>query len=550
VDCCLGLWFFYTGCSNNGLTNEAGLTLEFGDVPFDMVLFMDFHKCDRLGLSKKHKLIRFMTVTVRYIIALALVFTVAFLGSFKKPINNKKGSPPNVILILMDDMGYGDLECYGGFPYHTPSINSLAAGGMRFTNFYAAQGVCSASRSSFLTGCYPNRIGINGALSPYAQIALNPSEQTIASLLKAKGYKTGMIGKWHLGQKAPYLPLSYGFDEYFGLPYSHDYWPVDYDGKPADTSTQRGKWPQLHLIEGNNPGRAITNLDDAATLTTMYTERAVGFINKNKSHPFFLYLAHSMPHVPLAVSGKYKNKSGTGLYGDVMEEVDWSVSEIMKALKANGLTKNTIVIFTSDNGPWLTFGNHAGNSGGFREGKGTAWEGGVRVPFIVSWPEQVKGGAICNNMVASMDILPTLMDICGANQPQKKIDGVNFLPLLKEVPNSNPRDEFVYYYDRCSLKGIRKGQWVLTFPCVSQTYKRASAIGNDGWPGKYASDSVRSALYDLRTDPGETLDVKEKYPEIVQQLSQVADRYREEIGDDLTNHVGTEIRPAAKVSLK
>jgi arylsulfatase len=281
----------------------------------------------------------------------------------------------------------------------------------------------------------------------------------------------------------------------------------------------------------------------------MYTERAVSFINKNKNHPFFLYLAHSMPHVPLAVSSKYKNKSGAGLYGDVMEEIDWSVEQVMKALKENRLEKNTIVIFTSDNGPWLTFGNHAGNSGGFREGKGTAWEGGVRVPFIVSWPNEIKGGTICNNMVASMDILPTLMNICGAKQPQKKIDGVDFLPLVKQTPGANPRDEFVYYYDRCSLKGIRKGQWVLTFPCISQTYKKASAIGNDGWPGKYATDSVRLALYDLRTDPGETLDVKEKHPEIVKQLTDIADRYRDEIGDDLTHHVGKEIRPAAKVNL-
>jgi arylsulfatase len=257
-----------------------------------------------------------------------------------------------------------------------------------------------------------------------------------------------------------------------------------------------------------------------------------------------------MPHVPLAVSSKYKDKSGAGLYGDVMEEVDWSVAQIMNALKANGIANNTIVIFTSDNGPWLTFGNHAGNSGGFREGKGTAWEGGVRVPFIVNWPAEIKGGTICNNMMASMDILPTLMNICGAKQPQKKIDGVNVLPLLKGTTGANPRDEFVYYYDRCSLKGIRKGQWVLTFPCISQTYKKASAIGNDGWPGKYATDSVRLALYDLRTDPGETLDVKDKYPEKVKELTEIADRYRNEIGDDLTKHAGTEVRPAAKVNLK
>lgn len=454
---------------------------------------------------------------------------------------------PNIILILTDDMGYGDLECYGGFPYHTPNINKLANEGMRFTNFNVSQPVCSASRSSFLTGCYPNRIGISGALSPYAEIALNPEEETIAKILKEKGYKTGMVGKWHLGSTTAFLPLNYGFDEYLGLPYSHDYWPVDFDGKPADTNTTRGKWPVLKLIDGNERTKAINTLEDAAKLTTLYTERAVSFIKKNKKNPFFLYLAHNLPHVPLAVSDKFKNKSGAGLYGDVMEEMDWSVGEIMKTLETNGLKKNTIVIFTSDNGPWLTYGNHAGNTGGLREGKGSAWEGGVRVPFIISWPGQVSPGSICNNLAANMDLLPTIVNICKAKQPVKKIDGVDIMPLLKQVKDANPRDELVYYYDRNNLKCVRKGQWKLTFPCISQTYKKSSAIANDGWSGKYASDSVRLALYDLRTDPGETLDVKEQHPEIVQQLMTIADKYRKELGDDLTKKVGTEVRPAARV---
>lgn len=466
---------------------------------------------------------------------------------YAQNVSGKKS--PNVILIFMDDMGYGDLECYGGFPYHTPNINNLAKDGMRFTNFYVAQAVCSASRSALLTGCYPNRIGISGALSPSAQIALNPEEETIASLLKRKGYKTAMFGKWHLGQQVPYLPMNYGFDEFVGLPYSHDYWPVNYDGTPLDTSTQRGKWPVLRLIEGNNFTKPIRNLDDAATLTTLYTEKSVDFIKRNKNNPFFLYLAHSMPHVPLAVSAKFKGKSGAGLYGDVMEEIDWSIGEVMKALDANGLSKNTIIIFTSDNGPWLTYGNHGGNTGGLREGKGTAWDGGLKEPMIIRWPAQIKGGTVCNNLVASMDLLPTIVNICGAKQPVKKIDGVDVISLLKQQSGANPRDEFVYYYDRCSLKGIRKGQWKLVFPNISQTYKRTSAIGYDGWPGKYASDSVKLALYDLRSDPGETLDVKEKFPEIVQQLTAIADRYRNEIGDDLTKHPGTEIRPAAIVKV-
>ena len=468
-------------------------------------------------------------------------------SAVSQPVKQVPGKSPNVILILMDDMGYGDLECYGGGPYHTPAINRLANEGMRFTNFYVAQATCSASRSAFLTGCYPNRISISGALSPDAQTALNPEEETIAKLLKDKGYKTGMVGKWHLGQKPPFLPLSYGFEEFLGLPYSHDYWPVNYDGKPADSSSRKSKWPTLRLIEGNTAGVAINNLEDASTLTTRYTERAINFIRKNKSNPFFLYLAHPMPHVPLAVSDKFKNKSGEGLFGDVMMEIDWSVNEIMKTLDEQGLTKNTMVIFTSDNGPWLTYGNHAGNTAGLREGKGSAWDGGVKVPCIIRWPGNIAPGAVCNNIVASMDLLPTLVNICGANMPVKKIDGVNITPLLKGEKGANPRDEFAYYYDRCNLKGIRKGNWKLVIPCVSQTYKKPGAVGFDGWPGNYSQDSVKLALYDLRTDPGETYDLKDKYPEVVKQLSAIADRYRNEIGDDLTKTEGKEIRPAARV---
>jgi arylsulfatase A-like enzyme len=462
----------------------------------------------------------------------------------------KQTNAPNIVLILMDDLGYGDLECYGGAPYKMPNITKLAAEGMRFTNYYAAQATCSASRASLLTGCYPNRIGISGALSPSSEIALNPEEETIASILKNKGYQTAMYGKWHLGQKAPFLPTSYGFNEFLGLPYSHDYWPVNYDGKPLDTTTVRGRWPVLRLIEGITPGKSLDNLDDISQLTTLYTQKAVSFINKNKSNPFFLYLAQPMPHVPLAVSNKFKGKSTEGLFGDVMEEIDWAVGEIVKALEANGLSKNTVLIFTSDNGPWLTYGNHAGNSGGLREGKGTAWDGGVKVPMIIKWPSQIKAASVCNNLMASMDILPTIASICNAKLPAKKIDGINIVSLLKNVSGVNPRDEFAYYYDRCSLKGIRKGQWKLVLPNNSQTYKKITAIKNDGWPGTYASENVKLALYNLRTDPGETLDVQDMFPEKVKALTQIADRYRKEIGDDLTKQIGSEIRPAARVNIK
>jgi arylsulfatase A-like enzyme len=281
-------------------------------------------------------------------------------------------------------------------------------------------------------------------------------------------------------------------------------------------------------------------------LTTLYTARAVKFINKNKKSPFFLYMAHSMPHVPIAASAKFKGKSGAGVFGDVIEEIDWSVGELMKALDANGLTNNTLVIFTSDNGPWLTYGNHAGNTGGLREGKGTAWDGGLKVPCIMRWPGHIQAGSICNKLSSTIDVLPTIANICNAKLPEKKIDGVNIIALLEGKIEANPRDEFVYYYDENSLKAIRKGSWKLVFPATSQTYNSA-AIGADGFPGTYATATVPLALYNLSTDPGEEIDLKEKHADIVQQLSSLADKYRRMLGDGLTKVAGNEVREPGRV---
>ena len=456
-------------------------------------------------------------------------------------------APPNIVLIFMDDLGYGDLEAYGGYPQQTPHLNALAASGMRFTNFYAAQAVCSASRAALLTGCYPNRLGISGALMPWSTTALNPEEETLATLAKKKGYQTGMIGKWHLGAKAPYLPTSYGFDSYFGLPYSNDMWPVGYDGKPiTDTADRKYKYPQLFLIEDNDPVIPIRTLEDQAQLTHLYTQRAVKFIEQHKEGPFLLYLAHSMPHVPIAVSDPYKNKTGAGLFADLMTEIDDSIGEVMAALTKNGLSQNTLVIFTSDNGPWLTFGNHAGSSGGLREGKGSAWEGGVRVPCIVSLPGVIPAGTIANQLATTMDILPTLAALIDAPLPVQKIDGVNILPLLQQVTDTSPRDHFVYYYDANSLKAIRQGKWKLVFPHTSQTYLNTQR-GNDGFPGVYKSMQVPLALYDLSTDPDELVDLAPSHPAIVASLTALADHYRLTLGDDLTKQTGTEKRPAAKI---
>ena len=497
-------------------------------------------------ITKYNTMNKFSKLIRSWLIMALILFTF---GGYRSadPIKSA-AKTPNVVIIFMDDMGYGDPECYGGGPYHTPNMNKLAAEGMRFTNFYDAQAVCSASRSALMTGCYPTRIGMSGALDHRSKIALNPEEETIAELLHAKGYRTSIIGKWHLGSREPYLPLQQGFDEFFGLPYSNDMWPVFYNGEPyTDTANYRSTYPQLPLYEGNNVVRRLKTLDDQGELTTLYTEHAVKFIKENKSKPFFLYLAHSMVHVPLGVSSKYKGKSGAGLFGDVMEEVDWSVGEVMKALKENGIADNTIVIFSSDNGPWLTFGSHAGNTGGLREGKGTAWDGGLKVPFIVKWPGKIPAGTISHTLTTTMDMLPTIADICQTKLPSKQIDGVNVKEVFFGKPGADPRDEFVYYYDRNNLKAILKGNWKLVFPCTSQTYNKPGAIGKDGFPGKYSTDTVRLALYDLSTDPGEERDRKDEFPDIVKRLTLIADKYRKSLGDGLTEQIGNEVRPAAKL---
>ncbi|MGX5817841.1 sulfatase family protein [Chitinophaga lutea] len=478
--------------------------------------------------------------------ALVLAGAAVAVYSFIPP--KPKAQRPNVVLIFMDDMGYGDPVCYGGGPYQTPNLDRLAAGGIRFTNFYAAQAVCSASRAGLLTGCYPNRIGINGALWPTAPTALSNDEETIAELLKAQGYRTGMVGKWHLGSKPPFLPLQNGFEEYLGLPYSNDMWPVHYDGKPiTDTArNKRGHYPPLPLIDGNKTVRIIKTLEDQSELTGMYTQRACDFIRKHKQDPFFLYLAHSMPHVPIAVGKQFQGKSGQGLFGDLMEELDASIGEVMKTLKDNGLDKNTIVIFTSDNGPWRNYGNHAGNTAGLREGKGTSYEGGQRVPCLVQWPGQIPAGIVCNNVASTIDILPTLASVTGAKLPQKKIDGVSILPLLRQEKGANPREYFVYYYGRNNLEAVRKGRYKLVFPHKGRTYVQ-NMPGYDGFPGPQPDVPQPMALFDLSSDPGETVNVAEHFPEVVKDLEALADRYRADLGDDLRQQQGSGRREPGRV---
>ena len=316
-------------------------------------------------------------------IAVTFAFAIGIMSNYHAYCSDP-ASRPNVIIIFTDDQGYGDVGCYGAKGFTTPNLDRMAREGIRFTDFYVAQPVCSSSRTALLTGCYPNRVGIVGALNPKDRHGIHDDEMTLGQLCKSKGYATAVFGKWHLGHHLQFLPPRHGFDEYLGLPYSNDMWPQH--------PTEGKKFPELPLIEGS---QTIEINPDQTRLTTLYTERAVSFIDKHAGAPFLLYLAHNMPHVPLYVSDKFKGKSERGPYGDVIEEIDWSVGQVLESLKRNKIDENTLVMFTCDNGPWLTYGNHGGTAGPLREGKGTTFDGGVRVPFIARWPGKIPAGSTC-----------------------------------------------------------------------------------------------------------------------------------------------------------
>ncbi|MDU1906313.1 MAG: sulfatase [Dysgonomonas sp.] len=446
------------------------------------------------------------------------------------PVLSYGAELPNIVLINLDDVGYGDFSFNGAYGYTTPNIDQMAAEGMRFSHFLVGQPISGASRAGLMTGCYPNRIGFSGAPGPNSPYGIHPDEMTMGELLKQKGYSTAIYGKWHLGDAKPFLPLQNGFDEYYGLPYSNDMWPYH---------PQQGEifnFPDLPTIDGN---KIIGYNTDQTRFTTDYTDRSVDFIKKNKNKPFFIYLAHSMPHVPLAVSDKFKGKSELGLYGDVMMEIDWSVGQIIKTLRELGLEENTLVILTSDNGPWANYGNHAGSAGGLREAKATTFDGGNRVPCVMYWKGKIDAGTTCNKLASNIDLFPTLAEITNAPLPKKKIDGVSLVPLMKNEKEANPRESFVYYFRQNDLEAVTDGMFKLVFPHQYVTYG-AYVPGNDGQPGKLINEDVQKCeLYDLRRDPGERYDVFSQYPEVAIKLMKVADEMREDLGDNLTRKKGT-----------
>ena len=466
---------------------------------------------------------------MRYI--LITIYLIIIMGC------EKQSDLPNIIIIFTDDQGYGDVGCYGAEGFVTPNIDSMAKEGILFTDFYVSQAVCSASRASLMTGSYAERVGVQGALSPWNVTGLDPNRETIAKLLKRYGYTNAIFGKWHLGHKEKYLPLQNGFDEYAGLICSNDMWPVDYDGNPL-IGEKRSYYPPMAFWRGNEPSEKIESLKDQGKLTTKITELAVDFISRNKNHPFFLYVPHPMPHQPIAVSEKFEGKSELGLYGDVIMEIDWSVGQILEALKINEIDKNTLVIYASDNGPWLNYGEWGGSAGPLREGKGTMWEGGARVPCIMRWPKTINSGRINNKIAATIDIYPTIADIVGHKEFKNKIDGVSLMPILEGLPEAEPRNELYYYYGK-ELIAVRKGKWKLVFPHTYRSYENVEP-GKDLHPGPYGRGRAGLELYDLAKDIGERVDLAQIYPDVVMDLEILGEKARSILGDKLTDRIGVE----------
>lgn len=441
---------------------------------------------------------------------------------------------PNFVVIYCDDLGYADIGPFGAKGYATPHLDHMAKEGMRLTSFEVAAAVCSASRAALLTGCYPQRVGILGALGPAAKHGIHDDEVLLPEILKARGYTTAIFGKWHLGHHPQFLPTRHGFDRYFGLPYSNDMWPLHPTNKT---------FPPLPLIDGE---KTIEHNPDQTQLTTWYTERAVKFIADNCEQPFFLYVPHNMPHVPLFVSEKFRGKTERGLFGDVIAEIDWSVGQILDALKSHGVDDKTLVLFTSDNGPWLSYGNHCGSAGSLREGKGTVWEGGHRVPCLVRWPGKVPAASACGELCGTIDVLPTLAKLAGGEAPHDRaIDGRDIWPLLSgDKSAKSPHEAFYHYWDN-GLEAIRSGQWKLHFPHEYRSL--AGEPGKEGQPGPYKPVNTELALFDLDTDVGETTNVAEQHPEVVAKLKVLAEQAREDLGDSLTKRVGKNRRPAGKL---
>jgi arylsulfatase A-like enzyme len=441
--------------------------------------------------------------------------------------------PPNVVLILTDDQGYDDLGCYGTTRLKTPRIDRLAAEGMRFTDFYAAANVCTPSRAALLTGCYPQRVGMGeipalpggkpwqtrvlGRGSPFG---LNPNEMTMGKVLKARGYVTALVGKWHLGDVHPFMPTDHGFDSFYGCLYTNDMPPVD-------------------LLRGD---RIVEHDIDLDTITDRYTDEALKFIRSNHDKPFFLLLSHTMPHVPIHAAKRFQGKSEGGLYGDVIEQLDDSTGKVMDLLAELKLDENTLVLFTSDNGPWLAKGESGGLAEPFKGGKGSSNEGGHREPFIMRWPGRIPAGRVCHELTVMFDILPTLAKLTGATLPADRvIDGRDISALAFGTPGAkSPHDRF-YYYNGNKMYGVRSGQWKLKIPTtLAEEYGGYLKLENP-------ATKIPRALFNLAWDPGEQKNVLENHPDVAKTLQAMIEEGRADLGDSRRKEVGKNVRPIGRI---
>ncbi|NIA15220.1 MAG: sulfatase-like hydrolase/transferase [Nitrospiraceae bacterium] len=421
----------------------------------------------------------------------------------QKDSRAQRKAPPNFVVIFTDDQGYNDLGCFGSPNIETPRIDRMAAEGCKFTSFYVAASVCSPSRAALLTGRYPLRAGIPGVLFPNATTGLDSGEITIAEILKQRNYATACIGKWHLGHLPEFLPTRHGFDYYYGIPYSND--------------MKMNKEAKRHQVPLMRNEEVVEFPAVQSTLTERYTQEAIRFIEANKDRPFFVYLPHTMPHVPLHVSAHFANKSDAGLYGDVIECIDWSTGEILDAIDRLGLDDNTLVIFTSDNGPWLVKGDHAGLATPLRDGKFSTYEGGFRIPCVMRWPGRIPPATVCSEIATTMDLLPTFAQLAGVPVPKDRIiDGKDIWPLMSGTPGAQSPYEAFHYYAGKELRAVRSGKWKMVF-------------GNE----TKHEGKVPEALYNLDADIGEQNNVIDDHPEIAEKLRQLASKMRQDLGDKL-----------------
>ena len=466
---------------------------------------------------------------------LIVCFVVPILASVSVSFATVLPERPNIVLIFTDDQGYSDIGCFGAIGFKTPHLDKLAEEGRRFTNFCVPVSVCTPSRAALLTGCYPQRV-LNGfdASSVFfpshapnigpGKFGLNPNETTMADLLKEQGYATCIVGKWHLGDAPQFLPTKQGFDEYFGIPYSNDMGHRDAKGELRETQIR----PPLPLYDGET---IIETEPDQRFLTRHYTERAIDFIKRNKEKPFFLYVPHTMPHVPLAVHPDFAGKSDHGLYGDVIQELDWSVGEIVQTIKENGLEEKTMIVYTSDNGPWLHLGDLGGHAEPFRDGKFNRYEGGHRVPSIMYWKGQIKQGTVASDLLGSIDLMPTFAKLAGTTMPQdRKTDGIEAWDYISGETDVSPRQTYIF-----GERVIRHGKWKLfKSGQFGESVQRDRFNSNDEWrdamktlgtPNPFTSPR----LYDLDADPGESQDVSNHHPEIVTKLEQLLQDFNQEM---------------------